>query len=96
MVTLQIYFISGNLDTSSSTTNTSQSILLAGNIMYDQDGKKLDLSLLDEDDDDDDIQEFTIDDIIQDLDLLDETDDEVIQINYTQFEKSIQLFSTFV
>lgn len=64
--------------------------------MYDQDGKKLDLSLLDEDDDDDDIQEFTIDDIIQDLDLLDETDDEVIQINYTQFEKSIQLFSTFV
>ena len=64
--------------------------------MYDQDGKKLDLSLLDEDDDDDDIQEFTIDDIIQDLDLLDETDDEVIQINYAQFEKSIQLFSTFV
>lgn len=54
--------------------------------MYDQDGKKLDLSLLDEDDDDDEIQEFTIDDIIQDLDLLDDTDDEVIQINYTKFK----------
>jgi len=60
--------------------------LLAGNILYDQDGKKLDLSLLDEDDDDDEIQEFTIDDIIQDLDLLDDTDDEVIQINYTKFK----------
>ena len=64
--------------------------------MYDQDGKKLDLSLLDDDDDDDDIQEFTIDDIIQDLDLLDDTDDEVIQINYTKIKKSIQLISTFV
>ena len=69
------------MENSLSSSNPSQSIIIAGNIehIYDKDGKILDISVLDTYDEDDDVIEgHTIDDIIQYLALLDDTDDEEV------------------
>lgn len=53
-----------------------ESIVLAGNL-YDRDGVELDYSLLDQDEWDDEIQELTVDQILQDIALLDSDSEEV-------------------